>query len=208
MATEAIRVLLVEDQEMVRGALAALLETEGDLTIVGTASDGREALAWLSERAGEEAADVLVTDIEMPHMDGLQLCAAARRLIADLRVVILTTFARAGYFRRAMEAGASAYLLKDAPASSLASAIRSAQAGQKVIDPQLAAEAWSDPDPLTHREKQVLRQAETGATTHEIAEGLGLSEGTVRNYLSSAIGKLEVRNRTEAAALARGKGWL
>lgn len=206
MATAPTRVLLVEDQEMVRGALAALLETEGDLTIAGMASDGREAIAWLSEHA--DGIDVLVTDIEMPNMDGLALCAAARRIVADLRVVILTTFARAGYFRRAMEAGASAYLLKDAPASSLASAIRAAQAGQKVIDPQLAAEAWSDPDPLTHREKQVLRQAETGATTHEIADGLGLSEGTVRNYLSSAIGKLEVRNRTEAAALARGKGWL
>lgn len=206
MATTPTRVLLVEDQEMVRGALAALLETEGDLTIVGTASDGREAIGWLSEHT--DGIDVLVTDIEMPNMDGLALCAAARRIVADLRVVILTTFARAGYFRRAMEAGASAYLLKDAPASSLASAIRAAQAGQKVIDPQLAAEAWSDPDPLTHREKQVLRQAETGATTHEIADGLGLSEGTVRNYLSSAIGKLDVRNRTEAAALARGKGWL
>ena len=111
------RVLLVEDQEMVRGALAALLETEGDLTIVGTASDGREAIAWLSEHA--QGTDVLVTDIEMPNMDGLALCAAARRIVADLRVVILTTFARAGYFRRAMEAGASAYLLKDAPASAL-----------------------------------------------------------------------------------------
>ena len=206
MAAAPTRVLLVEDQEMVRGALAALLETEGDLNIVGAASDGREAIAWLSEHP--DGIDVLVTDIEMPNMDGLALCAAARRIVADLRVVILTTFARAGYFRRAMEAGASAYLLKDAPASSLASAIRAAQAGQKVIDPQLAAEAWSDPDPLTHREKQVLRQAETGATTHEIADGLGLSEGTVRNYLSSAIGKLDVRNRTEAAALARGKGWL
>ena len=199
-----IRVMLVEDQEMVRGALAALLETEGELQVVGTASNGREALAWL---AGHDA-DVLVTDIEMPSMGGLELCAAARKQRADLRVVILTTFARAGYFRRAMEAGASAYLLKDAPASSLASAIKAAHTGQKVIDPQLAAEAWSDPDPLTHRERQVLRHAETGAATAEIADRLNLSEGTVRNYLSSAIGKLEARNRTEAAALARAKGWL
>lgn len=199
-----ISVLLVEDQEMVRGALSALLETESDLRVVGTAGDGRAALRWLAEHD----ADVLVTDIEMPTMNGLSLCAAARRARPGLHVVILTTFARAGYFRRAMEAGASAYLLKDAPATTLAAAIRSAKTGQKVIDPELAAEAWSDPDPLTHRERQVLRHAEAGAATDAIAGALGLSEGTVRNYLSSAIGKIGSRNRTEAAAKARSKGWL
>lgn len=202
--SETIGILLVEDQEMVRSALAALLETESDFEVVGTSPDGRAALQWLAD----SDADVLVTDIEMPHLDGLQLCAAARRARPDLKVVILTTFARAGYFRRAMSAGASAYLLKDAPATALVSAIRAAIAGQRVIDPQLAAEAWSDPDPLTHRERQVLRQAEGGTSSGAIAEALGLSEGTVRNYLSSAIGKLEVRNRAEAAALARAKGWL
>ncbi len=199
-----ISILLVEDQEMVRAALAALLETENDFAVVGTAPDGRAALEWLADHE----ADVLVTDIEMPQLDGLQLCAAARRARPDLKVVILTTFARAGYFRRAMSSGASAYLLKDAPAAALVSAIRASITGQKVIDPQLAAEAWSDPDPLTHRERQVLRQAEGGASSEAIAEALGLSEGTVRNYLSSAIGKLQVRNRAEAAALARAKGWL
>ncbi|MEM6995780.1 MAG: response regulator transcription factor [Myxococcota bacterium] len=199
-----IDVLLVEDQAMVRGALSALLETEGDLRVVATAADGREALAWLSDGS----ADVLVTDIEMPNMDGISLCQAARRVSPQMHVVMLTTFARSGYFRRAMAAGASAYLLKDAPTDALAAAIRSAHAGQKVIDPQLAAEAWSDPDPLTHRERQVLRQAEAGATTQAIADQLGLSEGTVRNYLSSAIGKAQARNRTEAAAVARAKGWL
>jgi len=199
-----ISVMIVEDQEMVRGALAALLSTERDLEIAGTAPNGRVALELLSETP----VDVLVTDIEMPEMNGLELCAAARRKSAGLHVVILTTFARAGYFQRAMGAGASAYLLKDSPATALASAIRAAKTGQKVIDPELAAEAWSDPDPLTHRERQVLRHAECGATTPEVAASMKLSEGTIRNYLSSAIGKLQARNRTEAAALARAKGWL
>lgn len=199
-----IRVMLVEDQEMVRGALSALLETECDLEVVETAADGHIALHKLTA----VEVDVLVTDIEMPELGGLELCAAARRSHPGLRVVILTTFARAGYFRRAMEAGASGYLLKDAPASALAAAIRAAHAGRKVIDPDLAAEAWSDPDPLTSRERQVLRHAERGASTTAIATQMGLSEGTIRNYLSSAIGKVKARNRTEAAAIARAKGWL
>jgi two-component system response regulator DesR len=198
------RVLLVEDQGMVLAALAALLETEDDLRVVARASNGKDALELLQR----EPADVVVTDIEMPVMGGLELCAAVRRLHPDVRVVILTTFARSGYFRRAMEAGASAYLLKDGPAESLASAIRAARAGQRVVDPELAAEAWSEPDPLTHRERQVLRLAEGGAATFEIASELGISEGTVRNYLSSAIGKLGARNRTEAAARAKEKGWI
>jgi two-component system response regulator DesR len=198
------RVLLVEDQGMVLGALAALLETEDDLEVVARAGNGKEALELLQRHA----ADVVVTDIEMPGMGGLELCAAVRRMHPDVRVVILTTFARSGYFRRAMEAGASAYLLKDGPADSLASAIRAARTGQRVVDPELAAEAWSEPDPLTHRERQVLRLAAEGTATFEIAGQLDLSEGTVRNYLSSAIGKLGARNRAEAAARAREKGWI
>lgn len=198
------RVILVEDQGMVLGALAALLETEDDLQVVARASNGTEALELLQRHP----CDVVVTDIEMPGMGGLELCAAVRSLHPEVRVVILTTFARSGYFRRAMEAGASAYLLKDGPAESLAAAIRAARTGQRVVDPQLAAEAWSEPDPLTHRERQVLRRAADGAATFEIAAALELSEGTVRNYLSSAIGKLGARNRTEAAARAREKGWI
>lgn len=152
--------------------------------------------------------DIVVTDIEMPVMTGLELCAAIGRRHPEIRVVVLTTFARAGYLQRATEAGAHAYLLKDAPARSLADAIRSVRAGHRVIDPQLAAQARAEPDPLTHRERQVLRRAETGATTDQIAQALALSEGTVRNYLSSAIGKLGARNRAEAAGRARDKGWL
>ncbi|MFO0634729.1 MAG: response regulator transcription factor [Nannocystaceae bacterium] len=126
----------------------------------------------------------------------------------QLRVVVLTTFARAGYLKRALAAGAAAYVLKDAPASTLAAAIRGVKAGQRIVDPELAAEAVAEPDPLTVRERQVLRAAESGASTDAVARVLGLSEGTVRNYLSSAIGKLGAKNRTEAAALARAKGWL
>lgn len=199
-----IDVLLVEDQGLVLGALAALLELEGDLRVAARAEDGRAAL----EQLERERVDVVVTDIEMPRMNGLELCAAVRSRHPGTRVVVLTTFARPGYLQRAMESGAHAYLLKDGPAQSLAAAIRSVVAGGKVIDPQLAAEAWSEPDPLSHRERQVLRHAEAGLSSKQIARELELSEGTVRNYLSSAIGKLEARNRTEAASKARAKGWI
>jgi two-component system response regulator DesR len=196
--------MLVEDQAMVLAALAALLEIEDDLEVVAQASDGRAALG----RMDAGGIDVVVTDVEMPELGGLELCAAVRRGFPTVKVVVLTTFARSGYFRRAMDAGASAYLLKDAPASNLASAIRSVHAGQRIIDPELAAEAWSEPDPLSHRERQVLRLVERGIATPEIAEELTLSEGTVRNYLSSAMTKLQARNRAEAATKARAKGWL
>ncbi|HEX7039964.1 MAG TPA: response regulator transcription factor, partial [Trueperaceae bacterium] len=185
-----MRVVIAEDQAMVRGALAALLELEGDIEVVAQASDGDEALALVREHAP----DVLVTDIEMPGTTGLELAAA----VAELRqrgelatkVVILTTFARAGYLRRALDAGATGYLLKDAPASRLAEAIRRVHAGGRAVDPELALEAWSEEDPLTDRERRVLRMAAEGRTTAAIAATLGLSEGTVRNYLSEAIGKL------------------
>lgn len=198
------RVLVVEDQTLVLGALAALLELEGDICVVARAGDGRDALL----RLAEHEVDVVVSDIEMPNLNGLELCAAVRSRHPTTRVVVLTTFARPGYLQRAMESGASAYLLKDGPAQSLAAAIRSVCAGGKVIDPQLAAEAWSEPDPLSHRERQVLRHAEAGRSSKDIADQLGLSEGTVRNYLSSAMGKLDARNRIEAATKARAKGWL
>jgi two-component system response regulator DesR len=199
-----IRVVIAEDQAMVLGALAALLEIDGGFDVVGRAPDGEAALALCIEKKP----DVLLTDIEMPKMTGLELAAAVRKQAPHTRVIILTTFARAGYLRRALDAGASGYLLKDSPAEQLSNAMRRVHQGGRAIDPQLAAEAWSEPDPLTDRERQVLRMAGDGQTSADIASSLHLSEGTVRNYLSEAISKLGAANRIEAARIAREKGWL
>ncbi len=199
-----IRVLIAEDQTLVLGALAALLEIEADLEVVGRARDGREAL----ELARAERPDVVVTDIEMPRMTGLELATELKTLDPRPRVIIVTTFARPGYLRRALEAGVSGYLLKDAPAEDLAAAVRRVQAGGRAVDPELATEAWGEEDPLTDRERQVLRLAGEGKPTAAIAGTLHLSEGTVRNYLSEAISKLDAANRVEAARTARRKGWL
>jgi two-component system response regulator DesR len=199
-----IRVVLAEDQAMVLGALAALLEIEGDIQVVGRAHSGLEALT-LVER---QRPDVLLTDIEMPEMTGLELAAELARRRLSTRVIILTTFARAGYLRRALDANAAGYLLKDSPAEELANAVRQVHTGGRVIDPELAREAWTERDPLSDRERQVLRLAAEGLTGAAIATRLYLSEGTVRNYLSSAISKLGAANRVEAARLAREKGWL
>ena len=200
-----IRVIIAEDQAMVLGALAALLEMEDDIEVIARARTGDEALKFVQDRRP----DVFITDIEMPGRTGLEVAAELKRRGALVRVIILTTFARAGYLRRALEAGASGYLLKDMPAEQLADAVRRVRSGLRVIDPQLAAEAWTDePDPLTDRERQVLRMAGEGAASSDIAIELNLSEGTVRNYLSEAINKLGAANRTEAARIARSKGWL
>ncbi|MER3444996.1 MAG: DNA-binding response regulator [Meiothermus sp.] len=199
-----IRVVIAEDQGLILGALAALLELEGDIEVVGQAKDGKSALEEVKARQP----DVLLTDIEMPHMTGLELATEVKRLGLRTRVIIVTTFGRAGYLRRALEAGASGYLLKDAPSSELAEAVRRVHLGGRAIDPNLAAQAWSEEDPLTDRERRVLRLAGEGRTSAEIAAELGLSEGTVRNYLSEAISKLGVQNRVEAARIAREKGWL
>ncbi len=199
-----IRVVIAEDQAMVRGALAALLSIDGAIEVAGQAQNGREAL----DLAAALLPDVLLTDIEMPELTGLEVAAEIKRRKLPVRVAILTTFARAGYLRRALDAGVSGYLLKDAPSSILADAIRRIKAGARVIDPDLAAEAWTDADPLTDRERQVLRYAGEGASSAEIAGRLRLSEGTVRNYLSEAISKLGASNRTDAARIARQKGWL
>lgn len=199
-----IRILVAEDQAMVLGALATLLDIEDDLSVVARAANGAEAL----ELARSEKPDVVVTDIEMPKMTGLELAAALAELDPRPRVLVVTTFARPGYLRRALEAGVSGYLLKDAPAEELAAAVRRVHAGGRAVDPELAAEAWGEADPLTDRERQVLRLAGEGRPTAAIAAELHLSEGTVRNYLSEAISKLDAANRVEAARIARQKGWL
>jgi len=189
---------------MVLGALAALLDIESDIEVVGQARDGQQAL----ELACSLRPDVVLADIEMPRMTGLELAAELKRQSKPPRVIILTTFARAGYLRRALESGVSGYLLKDSPSAQLANAIRRVHTGGRVLDPDLAAAAWTEPDPLTDRERQVLRLAAEGAAGADIAERLNLSEGTIRNYLSEAISKLGAANRTEAARIARQKGWL
>lgn len=199
-----IRVLIAEDQAMVLGALGALIDIESDLEVVAKAVTGDEALAQVLALGP----DVVVTDIEMPGLSGLELAGELHRRGSRARVIILTTFARPGYLRRALDAGARGYLLKDAPSHRLADAIRRVHAGGRAVDPELAAEAWSEADPLTDRERQVLRLAADGRSGADIAHDLHLSEGTVRNYLSEAISKVGAKNRVEAARLARAKGWL
>lgn len=200
-----IRVLIAEDQALVLGALAALLRLEDDLDVVGQARNGEEALA----QSRALLPDIVLTDIEMPVMTGLELAAALAAQASPAKVVIVTTFARSGYLRRAMAAGVRGYLLKDAPAEALAAAIRGVHRGERVIAPELALESWrGERDPLNERERQVLRLAGEGRSGAEIAQLLHLSEGTVRNYLSEAIGKLNAGNRVEAFRLARDAGWL
>lgn len=199
-----IRVVIAEDQAMVLGALAALLGTERDIEVVGTAANGRDALVLVRQHRP----DVVLSDIEMPHLTGLELAAAIKTEALGSRIVMLTTFARPGYLRRALAAGASGYVLKDQPSSRLAEAIRRVHAGGRAVDAELAVEAWGEDDPLTDRERQVLRSAADGSSTADIAEELRLSEGTVRNYLSEAISKVGGRNRVDAARIARAKGWL
>jgi len=204
-ATTSIRVLLAEDQTMLRGALAALLDLEPDITVIAQAANGHEAL----KLARDFSPDVIVTDIEMPLKTGLELASDLNLAESRARVIILTTFARPGYLRRALDAGARGYLLKERPASELAEAIRRVHSGLRAIDPELAAEAWTaDPDPLSDRERQILQRAGDGRSSAEIAAELRLSEGTVRNYLSEAIAKLGAANRTDAARIARTRGWL
>jgi two-component system, NarL family, response regulator DesR len=203
--TQKIRVVLAEDQSMLRGALAALLSIEADIEVLGSFADGEQALQAVVKHRPE----VLVADVEMPKMTGLELTARVRELYPETRVLILTTFARPGYLRRALDAGASGYLLKDRPSEELAEAVRSVSRGARVLDPQLATEIWSaERDPLTDRERLILRRVGDGESTAELARSLRLTEGTVRNYLSEAISKLHASNRFEAARIARNKGWL
>jgi two-component system, NarL family, response regulator DesR len=200
-----VKVLLAEDQAMVRGALAALLALEDDIEIVAEVGRGDEVVPV----ALRVQPDVALLDIEMPGQDGLAAAADLRQMLPSCRVLILTTFSRPGYLRRAMESGAAGYLLKDAPATQLAEAIRRAMAGERIVDPALATAALSEgSNPLSEREREVLSAATEGASIAEIAAEFALSEGTVRNYLSIAIQKIGAHNRVEAAHIAREKGWL
>jgi two-component system response regulator DesR len=200
-----IRILLAEDQAMVRGALVALLSLEADMEIVAEVARGDGVLA----AALAAQPDVALLDIEMPGCDGLTAAAQVHAQLPACRILILTTFGRPGYLRRAMESGVVGFLLKDAPAAQLSSAIRRAMAGERVVDPTLAVSALSDGvSPLTERERDVLAAAAHGASIAEIAASLYLSEGTVRNYLSVAMQKLNAHNRIEAAHIAEEKGWL
>ncbi|GIL26548.1 response regulator transcription factor [Actinocatenispora comari] len=200
-----IRILLAEDQHLVRGALSALLGLEPDLTIVAEAADGAAAVA----AAREHRPDVALLDIEMPVLSGIEATEQLRAAVPETRALILTTFGRPGYLRRAMDAGARGFVVKDSPPAELAAAIRRVAAGEVVLDPALAvASLGAGPSPLTERERDVLAAGADGASVAQIADVLALSGGTVRNYLSSAIGKTGARNRTEAARIARDNGWL
>ena len=196
--------MLAEDQGLVRGALAALLDLEADIRVVAQCGDGDAALRAIVALAPH----VLVTDIEMPNKTGLEVAAAVQSLGVATRVIIVTTFARPGYLRRALDVGVAGYLLKDRPAAALADAVRKVHAGGRVIDPDLAVDSWTGTDPLSERERSVLRLAADGSSSSAIASALHLSEGTVRNYLSEAIGKVGGTNRIDAARIARERGWL
>lgn len=202
-----ISIVLAEDQGMILGALAALLELEDDIQVLFKADNGKKALSFLSSKDAP-AVDIVITDIEMPEMTGLDLALKLKQSHKQTSVIILTTFSRSGYLRRAMDAGVKGYLLKDSPSEELIVAIRKVHNGGKVIAPELMQEAWMEHDPLTEKERQALRLAKEGDSTEQIAEKLHLSSGTVRNYLSSASNKLDAKNRIEAARIAHKNGWL
>ena len=199
-----IKIVVAEDQAMLLGAVAALLDLESDFTVVGQAKDGATALSLCLQ----QQPDMLLTDIEMPEMSGIELAEKLQNSEFRGKVIILTTFARSGYLRRAMDAGVKGYLLKDTPSDELATAIRKVVSGRKVIAPELVVEAFDEVDPLSEKERKTLKLAADGLTTEQIAEKLFLSKGTVRNYLSSAASKLNAQNRIEAARIARQRGWL
>ncbi|NQZ09629.1 MAG: response regulator transcription factor [Algicola sp.] len=202
-----IKILIAEDQGMLLGAMAALLDLEDDMQVVHQAKDGQHALDFLTD-SEQAAVDIVVTDIEMPRMTGIELAQQIKLNKLPIKTIILTTFSRGGYLRRAMDAGVKGYLLKDAPSDDLIAAIRKIQSGGKSIAAELVGDSWMEMDPLTDKERQALRLAKDGLSTEKIAEKLHLSAGTVRNYLSSASSKLNAKNRVEAARIAHQKGWL
>ena len=199
-----INVIIAEDQALIRGALTALLNLEADIEIVGEAENGVEAVKLLDK----SNADILLTDIEMPLMSGLELAQITAKKHPNIKTVVITTFGRAGYIKRALTIGVKGFLLKDTQSDELAAALRKVMQGKKVIDPELAIAALDDIDPLSDKERKALKLASEGKTTHDIAQLLFLSEGTIRNYLSECISKLNATNRIDAARIAQQKGWL
>jgi two-component system response regulator DesR len=202
-----IKLLIAEDQAMLLTTLATILELEDDISVVHQSTNGQDALAFICNETTPDI-DIVITDIEMPKMTGIELVQAIKDEEVDTKAIILTTFSRAGYLRRAMDAGVKGYLLKDSPSDELIAAIRKVAQGGKVIAVELLQDAWMEMDPLTEKERKALQIAQTGASTEEIAKTLSLSAGTVRNYLSSACSKLDAKNRTEAARIAHQNGWL
>lgn len=201
---EPIRIVIAEDQGMLLGALSALLELENDIRVVAKGHNGDEALQLVEQHQP----DILLTDIEMPGKTGLDVAQVLFTQKSATKVIVLTTFARSGYLQRAMAFGVKGYLLKDAPSEELVKAIRKVMIGGKVVDPELISVAWDSPNPLTDKERTALKLVADGLPTKQVAQQLFLSEGTVRNYLSEAIAKLDASNRVDAARIARQKGWL
>ncbi|MCM3161055.1 response regulator transcription factor [Metabacillus litoralis] len=196
-----IRIVIAEDQQMLLGALGSLLNLEDDMEVVGKANNGEEALALVQKHSP----DICIMDIEMPKMTGLE--AAEKLVSSDCKVIILTTFARSGYFQRAIKAGVKGYLLKDSPSDELANSIRSIMSGRRIYAPELMDDVYSEENPLTEREKEVLGLVADGMNTKEIADQLSIKTGTVRNYISTILEKLDVKNRIEAITQSKEKGW-
>ncbi|MGO3423219.1 MAG: response regulator transcription factor [Pseudoalteromonas distincta] len=203
-----IRVYLVEDQALVRDAVAALLGLDFNIEIIGQASNGQDALNAIEALDSDLHPDIILTDIEMPTMNGIELSEKIAAKFPAIKMVIMTTFSRAGYIRRALTTGAKGFILKEAPSEELINALKKVMQGQKVIDPELAINALDDADPLTDKERKALKLASDGLKTSDIAKQLFISEGTTRNYLSDAIAKLNATNRIDAARIAKQKGWL
>ena len=202
-----IRLLIAEDQAMLLSTLASLLDLEDNITVLHRSADGQDALDYLLDPEKEDV-DIVVTDIEMPRLTGIELAQAIKDKSLPVKTIILTTFSRSGYLRRAMDAGVKGYLLKDSPSDELLVSIQKVAKGGRAIAPELMQEAWIEQDPLTEKERQALRLARVGDTTEQIAKKLYLTDGTVRNYLSSAASKLNAKNRIEAARIAHQNGWL
>ncbi|HEA15696.1 MAG TPA: response regulator transcription factor [Pseudoalteromonas prydzensis] len=203
-----IKVYLVEDQALVRDAIAALLSLDFNIEVIDQASNGQDALTAINMLDSNSLPDIILTDIEMPSMNGIELSEQIASKYPAIKIVIMTTFSRAGYIRRSLNAGVKGFILKEAPSDELISALKKVMHGQKVIDPELAINALDDVDPLTDKERKALQLAGEGLKTADIAAKLYLSEGTVRNYLSDAIAKLNACNRVDAARIAKQKGWL
>lgn len=203
-----IKVYLVEDQALVRDAVEALLSLDFNIEVIGQASNGQDALNAIKALADEALPDIILTDIEMPHMSGIELSEQIAATFPTIKMVIMTTFSRAGYIRRSLALGVKGFILKEAPSDELINALKKVMQGQKVIDPELAINALDDADPLTDKERKALKLASDGLKTSDIAKQLFISEGTTRNYLSDAIAKLNATNRVDAARIAKQKGWL